>query len=245
MTEHLLYGQLAKWWPLISPPQEYDAEAAFTCILLESARIPVQDVLELGSGGGHNAFHLKSKFSMTLVDLSAEMLDVSMRLNPECMHFVGDMRDVRLAGQFDAVFIHDAIDYMLTEQDLQLALGTAFAHCRPGGVVVIIPDATTGTFETETAHGGTDGQDGVGVRYLSWSWDPEPADTETLTEYTFLLRDRHGVVRSVHETHRTGLFSEVTWLRVLSEAGFRARSVREETDEDRNGRITFIGDRPL
>lgn len=245
MTEHLLYGQLAKWWPLISPPQEYEEEAAFAGSLLDAAQIPVREVLELGCGGGHNAVHLKSKFSLTLVDLSAEMIDVSEDLNPECRHHVGDMRTVRLSRLFDAVFIHDAIDYMLTEGDLELAIGTAFAHCRPGGVVVIIPDATTGTFETETAHGGTDGRDGAGVRYLSWSWDPEPAATETLTEYTFLLRDRDGVVRSVQETHRAGLFSEVTWLRVLTEAGFRARAVREKTNEDRNGRITFIGDRPL
>jgi hypothetical protein len=38
-------------------------------------------VLELGSGGGHNAVHLKARYAMTLVELSEEMLAVSRRLN--------------------------------------------------------------------------------------------------------------------------------------------------------------------
>lgn len=54
-TEHRLYGDLAIWWPLISPPEEYAEEAAYIATVLGSAAIPVQDVLELGSGGGHNA----------------------------------------------------------------------------------------------------------------------------------------------------------------------------------------------
>src|SRR5947199_313515 len=83
-----------------------------------STAVPVHEVLELGSGGGHNAVHLKARFTMTLVDLSAGMLDMSRRLNPECEHHQGDMRTVRLGRTFDAVFVHDAVDYMLTEDDL-------------------------------------------------------------------------------------------------------------------------------
>ncbi len=69
-TGHRFYGDLAVWWPLISPPEEYAEEAAFAAALLSSASIPVRDVLELGNGGGHNAVHLKARFTMTLVDLS-------------------------------------------------------------------------------------------------------------------------------------------------------------------------------
>lgn len=107
---HRFYGDLAVWWPLMSPPAEYAEEAAFAATVLRSAAIPVREVLELGSGGGHNAAHLKASFAMTLVDLSDEMLDVSRRLNPECDHHRGDMRTVRLGCGFDAVFVHDAVD---------------------------------------------------------------------------------------------------------------------------------------
>jgi trans-aconitate methyltransferase len=234
-----------RWWPLISPPEEYEEEATFAAGLLGTASIPVHEVLELGSGGGHNAFHLKRSFAMTLVDLSEEMLDVSRALNPECDHTQGDMRTVRLGREFDAVFIHDAIEYMTTEADLRRAMETAFVHCRPGGVAVLVPDSTTETFEAMTDHGGRDGADGSGVRYLDWVWDPDPHDTWTVVEYAFVLREADGSVDVVHETHRCGLFGRDVWLRLLAETGFRADAVTEVTIEDRTPREFFVAHRPV
>ena len=97
-----LYDDLFTWWPLLSAPEEYAEEAAFYERMLvgASARAP-QTLLELGSGGGNNASHLKARFNMTLVDRSPGMLEVSRALNPECDHRVGDMRTVRLGRQFD------------------------------------------------------------------------------------------------------------------------------------------------
>ena len=241
---HRFYGDLAEWWPLISPPDEYAEEAAFCATVLASASIPVREVLELGSGGGHNAVHLKSRFDMTLVDLSQPMLDVSRRLNPECEHRQGDMRSVRLGRVFDAVFVHDAVDYMTSEANLAAAVRTAFAHCRPGGVAVFVPDNTRETFEPDTDHGGVDGADGRGARYLAWTWDPDPGDNSILTEYAFVLRAADGSVRVAHETHRTGLFDRADWLRLLGDAGFDASAVTEETTEDRTPRELFVGHRP-
>src|SRR5680860_38294 len=242
--QHRFYGDLAMWWPLISPPEEYTEEAAHAATVLNSAAIPVHDVLELGSGGGSNAVHLKASFAMTLVDLSEEMLEVSRRLNPECEHQQGDMRTVRLGRTFDAVFIHDAVDYMTSEADLRQAVGTAFVHCRPGGIAVFVPDHTAETFEEMSDHGGRDDASGRGIRYLDWTWDPDPADSWVLTEYAFLLRDADGSVRVVHETHRTGLFGRDAWLRLLAAAGFDAHAITERTTEDRTPRELFVGRRP-
>ena len=243
-TSHRLYQDLAPWWPLISPPQEYAEDAAFAAKALGLAAGPVRDVLELGSGGGHSACYLKERFAMTLLDLSAEMLSESRRLNPECAHLLGDMRTVRLDRTYDAVFVHDAVDYMISETDLSLAIETAFVHCRPGGVAVFVPDDVAETFLPGTGYGGSDGPDGRGARYLEWAWDPDPADTWTLTEYAFLLRDADGSVRSVHESHRLGLFDRGTWLRLLEAAGFEPRAVTEETSDDRMPRELFVGRRP-
>jgi SAM-dependent methyltransferase len=242
-SNYRFYGDLALWWPLISPPEHYEEEAAFIATVLESASIPVRDVLELGSGGGHNASYLKARFVMTLVDLSDQMLEVSRRLNPECEHHRGDMRTMRLGRHFDAVFVHDAVDYMVTEEDLRQAMETAFEHCRPGGVAVFVPDRTTEIFEEETDHGGTDGAGGRGARYLEWTWDPDPDDSWIQTEYVLLLRDADGSVQVVHESHRTGLFARADWLRLLTEAGFEPEVVPEVTTEERTPRDLFVGHR--
>ena len=137
----MLYTQLASWWPLLSAPAEYAEAAAFYRRLLQDASdLTIGTLLELGSGGGNNASHLKAHFRVTLVDLSPDMLGVSRNLNPECEHCVGDMRTIRLGRQFDGVFIQYAVSYMATETDLRQAIETAFVHCRPGGVALFAPD---------------------------------------------------------------------------------------------------------
>src|SRR5579859_2670217 len=110
-----MYEELAKWWPLLSPPDEYADEAEFFLAVFEKSSVsPLDTMVEFGSGGGSNAFYFKNRFALTLVDISPDMLAISRALNPECEHVVGDMRSVRLERQFDAVFIHDAIEYMTT-----------------------------------------------------------------------------------------------------------------------------------
>jgi SAM-dependent methyltransferase len=160
----------------------------------------------------------------TLVDLSPGMLEVSRALNPECEHVQGDMRTVRLGREFDCVFIHDAIVYMTTEADLRRALETAFAHCRPGGAAIFAPDHVRETFSASTDHGGHDGG-GRGLRYLEWTWDPDPGDTTYTVDYAYLLRSSDGSVHVEHDRHIEGLFSRADWLRLLALVGFDARVV--------------------
>ena len=196
-----LYRQLADWWPILSAPKDYAEEADFyhQAILSNCSFVP-QTMLELGSGGGNNASHLKKQFELTLVDLSPGMLEVSQKLSPQCENLQGDMRDVRLDRQFDAVLIHDAIGYLTTEDDLASAIKTASIHCKPGGVALFAPDFVRETFEPSTDHGGHDGQ-GRGLRYLEWMYDPDPADTSYISYMVYLLRDEDGSMCCVEDQH--------------------------------------------
>ena len=74
------------------------------------------------------------------------MLALSRKLNPGVEHHLGDMRTVRIPGEFDAVLAHDAISYMLSEDDLRAVLATARVHLRPGGVFLAAPDLVLGHF---------------------------------------------------------------------------------------------------
>ena len=220
-----LYAEIAPWWPLISPPREYEEEAGiYRRHLLNAVDGPARTMLELGSGGGHNASHLKADFDMTLVDLSPGMLEMSRQLNPECRHIEGDMRTVRLDRTFDLVFIHDAVDYMTTLEDLRSALETAYVHCRPGGAALFAPDHLRENFEPRTDCGGCDGED-RSAHYLENTWDPDPADTTITTDYAFVLRSEDDSVEVVHDRHVTGLFRRADWLDLLAELGFEAKAV--------------------
>ncbi len=233
----LLYGDLASWFHLLSPPEEYTGEArVYRDVLRQVLPTGPIRLLELGSGAGCNAFHLKQDFDCTLSDLSPGMLEASRRINPECEHVLGDMRTLRLGRQFDALFVHDAVMYMNTESELRRAIDTAFLHCRPGGAALFAPDWVKETFRPGTDHGGTDG-DGRALRYLEWSWDPDPHDTTYVVDYVYVLRERGLDVRTVHDRHVEGLFSRETWTTLLEESGFRVRNVSRLDDGEETGEI--------
>jgi SAM-dependent methyltransferase len=228
-----LYDQLADWWPLFSAPADYAEEAAFFARVLNDACRPApRTVLELGSGGGNNALYLKSRFEMTLVDLSPQMLAVSRALNPECEHREGDMRTVNLGRTFDAVFVHDAIMYMTSETDLHAAMRNAYRHCRAGGVALFVPDCVQESFVAETRHGGHDGNDGRSLRYLEWTFDPDPSDTTYRTDFAIVLRDQRGDARVVHDSHIEGIFPRAEWMRLLREAGFEPSTLIDDWNRE-------------
>jgi SAM-dependent methyltransferase len=237
-----LYRELASWWPLLSAPADYAEEAEFyRKTIVSSCSTTPETILELGCGGGNNASHLKKHFHMTLVDISPEMLAVSRSLNPECEHLQGDMRTVRLERTYDAVFIHDAIMYMTTDEDLQQAIETAFVHCKPDGVALFAPDHTRETFRPSTDHGGHDGND-RGLRYLEWTWDPDPHDSTYIVDFAYLLREGDGNVRSQHDRHICGIFGREDWIRIISEVGFHARALPFEHSEIEPGSCeVFLG----
>jgi SAM-dependent methyltransferase len=236
-----LYGELAEWWPIFSSPEEYREEAAFFArALTESGEPAPHRVLELGSGGGNSASHLKARFAMTLVDLSPHMLAVSRALNPECEHVEGDIRTVRLDRTFDAVFVHDAICHMTTEADLRAVMETAFVHLRAGGVALLVPDFVRETFVENTDHGGNDTDRGS-VRFLQWTTDPNSRDTTYLVDFAILIRDAQGQTRLVHDRHTYGLFARAKWRRLLREVGFELVTIKVVHDDF--GRDLFVGRR--
>ena len=217
-----LYSELADWFHLLTAPGDYAEESEFyrKAIFAANDRSP-QTMLELGSGGGNNASHLKSHFQLTLVDISPQMLEISQKLNPECEHIQGDMRTVRLSRLFDVVFVHDAIVYMRTESELQKTIETASLHCRQGGSILLAPDHVKESFKPSTSHGGHDGPK-RGIRSIDWTWDPDPNDSTYISDMVYMMKDEDGNLQVEHDRHILGLFPRQTWLDLLSKAGLHS-----------------------
>ncbi len=239
-----LYRDLAEWYPLLTPVEDYPEEAAFYRRLFEKHAVrPPRTFLDLGCGAGHVAFHMKPGLAATLVDLSPAMLALSRRLNPQCEHVEGDMRSVRLGRLFDAVLLHDAVSHMTTREELVAAAATAFAHTAPGGVALFQPDCVTETFEEGSDTGGSDG-DGRGLRYLEWRFRPDPEAERFVVEMACLLRAVSGEVTVAHDRLEMGLFPRAFWLETLAAAGFEALVVPLE-HSTAAGYEVFVGRRPV
>lgn len=227
------YNNLAEWWPLFSAPEDYEEEAALYHAAIQKYRPDVRTALELGSGGGNNALWMKKHYEMTLVDIAPGMVEVSQGLNPECQHHVGDMRDFSLARTFDLVFIHDAIMFISTREDLQKVFQVAAAHLAPNGILFITPDYFRETFEPGSDSGGHDADDGThkGMRYVEWTIDLDPDDDQVETDYVFILRDADGHVTVERERNHFGIFSMSDWREMLEATGFEVHFERLDHSE--------------
>jgi SAM-dependent methyltransferase len=239
------YTDLAGWFHLLTAPGDYAEEAAFYLRTIANASdAPPRTLLELGSGGGNNASHYKQRVTATLTDLSPQMLELSRTINAECEHIQGDMRSLRLNRTFDAVFVHDAVCYLTTEDDLRRAMETAFVHCRPGGVALFAPDDTRENFAETTDNGGH-GEPGRALRYLEWTFDPDPSDSTYTVEFAYLLHEDGQPTRIAYDRSEHGLFARADWLRLLGEVGFRATAVPFEHSEEPPGSLeVFVAIKP-
>jgi len=215
-----LYGDLAHLWPLASPASDYADEAPnWRRVLREKLGPGRHTLLELGCGGGHLLSHLTADFEASAVDISEGMLKNSMRLNPAVDHHPGDMRTVRLGRTFRAVIIHDAVDYMLTEDDLEAAFRTAAVHLEPGGVLIVTPDDFRETFRDSRVSSETHSEAERSLTFIQFDHDPDPSDTQTESLMIYLLRE-DGRLTIELDRHVFGLFPLTTWLGLMAAAGF-------------------------
>jgi SAM-dependent methyltransferase len=239
-----LYTDLAHLWPHLSPPEHYAEETGLLRELIDQTLgEPPQgqhwSLLELGAGGGHSTVHLKAHYDCTASDLSPQMLKHCKQLNPEVPTVEGDMRDMRLDKQFDAVLICDAIDYMTTRDDAIAALKTVATHLRPGGIALFAPTYTSETFnDGEVADDGTTipgiaGDDDL--TYFSFVHDPDPADTTFEMILLYLMRDSQTrQVQTIEDRHTCGLFSIQDWQDMATEAGLNVEALAEQPDGEAN-----------
>lgn len=220
---HRMYDELAAVWSKLSPAADYAEEAAvWRDTLFELVKLPPgrtrPRVLDLGVGGGNNLSHLTSHVDAVAVDIAPRMLDVSRKLNPGVRHVEGDMRDIRLGEKFDAVLMHDAISYMLTEDDLGHAFATARAHLAPGGIVIAGPDWIRGrsTLPVLSHRQGETGE----PSYAEFVHDPDPDDAQIELIFSLFLPQDDGSVKVVIDRHEHGFFRLETWFQIMEEAGF-------------------------
>jgi SAM-dependent methyltransferase len=215
-----LYNDLAWTWPIISPPKDYIEETEETIDLFRRyARIPVERIINLGCGGGHNDYTLKSQFQVTGVDISEPMLSLARELNPEVTYVLGDMRSVRLGARFDAVAIFDSINYMRTVESLRAAFTTAFSHLRPGGVLVTYVEECKDRFRQNKTTSLANSRGDIEITLIDNCYDPDPDDTWYECHLIYLIR-RRGELTIESDCHLLGLFSLQTWLDEMQATGF-------------------------
>ncbi len=241
-----LYHDLAWLFPIISPPEDYIEETKFYFQWIRQvSKIPVKTLLHLGCGAGHNDFSLKKYFDITGIDLSSFMLKLARGFNPEVNYRQGDMRNLRLGTQFDAVACFDAIDYLVNEKEIQSVMMTAWHHLKPGGVFFTLVEQLREKFVQNKTVCTTHQKDKIDVAFIENYYDPDPDDTAFEAVMVYMIRE-NGRLTVETDHHLCGLFDENTWNVLFEEMGFE--TVRKELilpDHPEEIYPVFIGIKPL
>ena len=221
-----LYNKFAEHWQLLSnyKEQEFKDGTKQYISILRKHDPQIKTVLEMGCGGGNNAYYLKKHFKMTLSDLSKKILKQSKKINPKCEHVQGDMRTLTLNRTFDAVFIHDAIGHILTIKDLEKVMRTAHLHCKDKGTVLIVPDFIKDIYQPSFASGGH-GDHKNGLRFMDWNYDPDPKDTTCISDYMYIVRKNNRTIHTIHDHFPMGLFSKKQWSDTMKKNGFTIKFI--------------------
>jgi SAM-dependent methyltransferase len=220
-----LYGELAQYWPIISPVNAYEDEGRFIAAILKAGN--AHEILEFGCGGGHLSYHLRDHFTMTLTDISPEMVDMSRRRNPMCDNRVADMFAANLGRDFDAVLIHDAADYILDTDQMDAAFRTARKHVRPGGMLLVVPDHLADYWQPSVMTGGS-GDVHYEARYCE-------REGGIRIDFTVTVGDR-----VIEESHDIGLFPQYIWVDRLRAAGFAEVDELDASETGWGERTAFV-----
>lgn len=235
-----LYSDLAHLWPMVSKPEDYAEEASYWRKALRSKLGDGRHaILDLGVGGGNNLSHLAGEFDAVGVDPSSGMLEHCAKLIPDIELHVGDMRTVRLNRTFDAVLIHDAISYMLSEADLRAAFDTASAHLKPGGVLVVSPDYFVETFTDNKIRHDQEGDSRHSFSHVMYEYRPTQDSHTVETIMLYIIRDGDEVTVE-EDRHQSGLFTIAAWERIFDEAGFDVERMNYPVHEDPRQCILFV-----
>ncbi len=240
LTESRLYCELYYLVTLLSPPEEYAEEAAHWKSVLKEHLKDGQPILEYGVGGGFNMSHLKKDFDMTAIDISSEMLDVCRLLNPEVGLHLGDMRDFKMDKKFDAVLIHDAVSYLLSEDDIYKTFKNAYHHLNKDGVLIISPDYYKDSFIGPKVSHVTRRKNSIELTYVEYCYDPEPDDSTIETLMTYYIK-KDNKLEIEFDKHTTGLFYKSVWLSSMEKCGFRVEEKLFSLGIEKNPYLLIVG----
>ncbi|HEX5763857.1 MAG TPA: class I SAM-dependent methyltransferase [Solirubrobacterales bacterium] len=212
-----------------------------------------QRLLDVGCGTGKSFLPmLKRGWEVTACDISPSMLDLARAKAGEAARLtVADMRELPAFGEFDLVWaLDDAVNYLLSVEELGSALSGMRANLAPGGLLMFDLNTlrTYRTFFAETQAVERDG------RRLVWRGqglgDAEPG---SLSEARFEVEAGEGDEAGVEtHVHRQRHFPEAVVLEAMEAAGLKCLDVfgheedavlKQPVDELLHSKVVYIGAR--
>jgi len=221
-------------------PEEYKNEAEKTLVLIEKYRLSSgNDLLDLACGTGGHISYWRTRYTVTGLDISPEMLAIARRKFPDVAFHSGDMADFAIGREFDAmVCLWGSIGFVRTPERLNQALVTFAAHLKSGGVLCLTPWSTQEDFKPDIV---VESVKHPGVRIARMENVRRKAPGLAEVDFHHLI-GRDGKVTCHRQSMEIGLFSRQQYRDAIEGAGLELMEYYRGS-EIRMG--AFIARKPL
>jgi SAM-dependent methyltransferase len=259
------YEALAPLYDAFTASHDYELWLGQLLPVLQAHGLPSRGrLLDVACGTGKSFLPMVSRgWSVAGCDISPAMIEIAREKVSEGATpvdlMVADMRSLPLLGEFDLAWcLTDALNYLLSAEDLASALRSMARNLVPGGLVAFDVN-TLLSFRTFFAERTVVEHDGLrliwsglgdredsGGRFASATFEVQPLDTG----------DAEAARRAVglpRETHRQRLFPEPEVASALEEAGLECLDVyghhydavfERPLGEDRHTKAVYVARKP-
>ncbi|MGN6256970.1 MAG: class I SAM-dependent DNA methyltransferase [Solirubrobacterales bacterium] len=259
------YDAIASLYDAFTESHDYELWLGELLPVLNAYDLPPRGkLLDVACGTGKSFIPMVPRgWSVTGCDISPAMIEIAQaKVSGTAMPvelMVSDMRNLPLLGEFDLVWcLTDALNYLLSAENLASAMRSMARNLRPGGLVAFDVDALLsfrGFFANKTVveHDGLrliwtglGSREGSGGRIACATFEVEPLD----------LADEEAVRRAARvprEFHKLRLFPQMEVLAALADAGLEVLEVfghhydavfEQPLDEDRHTKAVYVARKP-
>jgi len=229
----IAYEAIAPVYDEFTHHHDYDLWIANLMPKIEAHGIPGRRLLDVACGTGKSFIPMLEKgWQVTACDISAAMVEVARsKVGDRVGLSVADMRELPRFGEFDLVWcLDDAVNYLLSGEELESALAAMAANLAPRGLLVFDVN-TIESYRTFFAEEVVMERDG---RRLIWRGrakrDQAPG---TISEASFEVEPLPGSEAPpiAPEMHRERHFPEAEVLAGLAAAGLECLDVWGHADD--------------
>lgn len=232
------YSALGRWFEYLNRDCGYEQWSQYLISVLKSRACGVNG-LDIGCGNGYFTRALiRAGYSVTGVDVSAQMLDTAKKLAVKegirAEFLLGDITKLKVTAKKDfALAVNDCINYV-PKYKLKAAFSHVHSCLKKGGIFVF--DISSAYKLKNVIGNNLFAEDGEDITYI-W-FNTLHGDSVTM-DLTFFERLKGGNYARYDERHVQYIYEEDEILSALNEAGFAAVSEGHLGKEKRE-RINFI-----
>lgn len=242
------YEQFAYLYDELMQDAPYDEWVRFVKEKLVQYQVSGKDLLDLACGTGELSVRFaKEGFSVTGVDLSADMLAVAQAKAQEeglqIPFFEQDMANLEGHEEFDIIGIFcDSLNYLQSDDDVINTFKSSYNHLKDGGIFFFDVHSLYKISDVFINQSFT-----LAEEHLSYIWNSFAGDSPNSVEHElsfFVLDEKSGQYNRFDELHYQKTYPVQQYSEWLEQAGFELLEIsadfKNQEPQEQSERIFFI-----